>query len=43
MFNREKYHPNQTSEMKKAMNLFKVWLKYYKNKKDKKPNYNFYK
>ena len=27
MYNRAKYHPHQTSEMKDAMNVFKEWLK----------------
>ena len=37
MYNRAKYHPNQTEDMKKAMHLMKKWLdKYkYKNKKYK--------
>ena len=26
MYNRAKYHPNQTSEMKDAMKIFKDWL-----------------
>jgi hypothetical protein len=33
MYNRAKYHPNQTPDMKKAMDVFKNWLaKYVKNK-----------
>ena len=34
MYNRAKYHPNQTPDMKKAMAIFKQWLDKYKNKKD---------
>jgi hypothetical protein len=30
MYNRAKYHPNQTSEMKDAMKIFKKWLNNYK-------------
>lgn len=30
MYNRAKYHPNQTNDMKEAMKIFKDWLK--KNK-----------
>lgn len=41
MYNRAKYHPNKTQEMKEAMSVFNVWLKDYKNKKDKEPNYKF--
>lgn len=41
MYNRAKYHPHQTDEMKDAMNVFKEWLKNYKNKKDKEPQYDF--
>jgi hypothetical protein len=41
MYNRAKYHPHQTNEMKDAMNVFKEWLKDYKNKKDKEPQYDF--
>jgi hypothetical protein len=26
MYNRAKYHPYQTKEMKEAMKIFKVWL-----------------
>ena len=35
MYNRAKYHPNQTSGMKKAMKIFKDWIKKYKNEKVK--------
>ena len=31
MYNRAKYHPNQTEEMKEAMEIFKKWLIKYKN------------
>jgi hypothetical protein len=41
MYNRAKYHPHQTDDMKDAMNIFKEWLKNYKNKKDKEPQYDF--
>jgi hypothetical protein len=27
LFNRAKYHPNQTNDMKEAMKIFKKWLK----------------
>jgi len=30
MYNRAKYHPNQTSEMRDAMKIFAGWLKKYK-------------
>ena len=30
MYNRAKYHPNQTDNMKEAMKIFSIWLK--KNK-----------
>lgn len=30
MFNRAKYHPNQTKEMRDAMEIFEDWLKKYK-------------
>ena len=33
MYNRAKYHPNQTSNMRKAMKIFKNWLKKYKKEK----------
>jgi hypothetical protein len=33
MYNRAKYHPNQTKEMRQAMKIFKKWLnEYYSNK-----------
>jgi len=35
MYNRAKFHPNQTPEMKKAMKVFKDWLKKYKKEKIK--------
>lgn len=41
MYNRAKYHPHQTSEMKDAMNIYKEWLKDYENKKKKEPKYDF--
>ncbi len=34
MFNRAKYHPNQTPDMRKAMVVFKLWLDKYGKKKD---------
>jgi hypothetical protein len=34
MYNRAKYHKNQTKEMKDAMNIYKKWLKEYKKKKN---------
>ena len=34
MYNRAKYHPNQTLDMKKAMKIFKLWLDKYKSKKE---------
>ena len=30
MFNRAKYHPHQTKEMRDAMKVFRNWLKKYK-------------
>jgi hypothetical protein len=27
MYNRAKYHPNQTKNMREAMKIFKTWLK----------------
>lgn len=33
MYNRAKYHPNLTPEMKKAMRIFAKWIKEYKNDK----------
>ena len=41
MYNRAKYHPNQTPEMKDAMKIFKIWLMDYKNKKKIQLNYDF--
>ncbi len=35
MYNRAKYHPNLTSDMKKAMQIFSKWIKEYKDDKDK--------
>ena len=35
MFNRAKYHPNQTKEMRDAMEIFADWLKKYKKPKIK--------
>lgn len=35
MYNRAKFHPNQTKEMRDAMNIFKNWLKKYKERKEK--------
>ena len=34
MYNRAKYHPNQTPDMRKAMVVFKHWLDKYSKKKD---------
>ena len=31
MYNRAKYHPHQTTNMKEAMKIFEVWLKINKN------------
>jgi len=33
MYNRAKYHPNQTPKMRKAMKIFKNWLGKYKKEK----------
>jgi hypothetical protein len=33
MFNRARFHPHQTKDMREAMNIFKIWLKKYKNNK----------
>lgn len=41
MYNRAKYHPNQTKEMVQAMDIFKKWLLNYKNKKSQEPKYKF--
>ena len=35
MYNRAKYHPHQTSEMRDAMKVFSQWLKKYKKPKIK--------
>jgi len=37
MYNRARYHPNQTIEMRKAMKIFKDWMKKYKKEKIKYP------
>ena len=34
MYNRAKFHPNQTVDMKKAMEVFFLWLEKYKKKKE---------
>ena len=31
MYNRAKYHPHQTTNMKEAMKIFEVWLKINNN------------
>ena len=36
MYNRAKYHPNQTPSMKEAMGIFKKWLKKNSKKNSKK-------
>ena len=41
MYNRAKYHPSKTDNMKEAMKIFKKWLKSYKKLKEKEPNYKF--
>ncbi len=33
MYNRAKFHPYRTKDMLKAMKIFAVWLKKYKEKK----------
>ncbi len=33
MFNRARFHPHQTKDMREAMDIFKIWLKKYKNNK----------
>jgi hypothetical protein len=30
MYNRAKYHPNQTDNMKEAMKIFSIWIKKHK-------------
>ena len=30
MYNRAKYHPNQTDNMKEAMKIFSIWIKTHK-------------
>jgi hypothetical protein len=40
MYNRAKYHPYQTLDMKKAMKIFKNWLAGYKEKKDIENKYS---
>ena len=37
MYNRAKFHPYQTSNMRKAMKIFKKWMKNYKSDKIKYP------
>jgi len=37
MYNRAKYHPHQTEEMREAMEIFHKWLKNYKKEKIKYP------
>jgi hypothetical protein len=32
MFNRARFHPHQTKDMREAMDIFKIWLKKYKLK-----------
>ncbi len=32
MYNRAKYHPYQTKDMKEAMKVYKLWLEKYKKK-----------
>jgi len=39
MYNRAKYHPNQTPDMRKAMIIFKYWLAEYKVKKEAENKY----
>jgi hypothetical protein len=39
MYNRAKYHPNQTPDMLKAMVIFKHWLDSYIKNKDKENKY----
>jgi hypothetical protein len=34
MYNRAKYHPHQTTDMKKAMKIFSSWLDKYNKKKE---------
>jgi len=41
MYNRAKYHPHQTEDMKEAMIIFKNWLDTYQKQKQKEPNYKF--
>lgn len=33
MYNRARFHPHQTKDMRDAMAVFKIWLKKYKNLK----------
>jgi len=37
MYNRAKYHPNQTKDMKNAMKIFEDWLNKYKKREEKYP------
>jgi hypothetical protein len=39
MYNRAKYHPNQTPDMLKAMIVFKHWLDKYSKKKEVENKY----
>jgi len=41
MYNRAKYHPHLTQDMKDAMYIFKNWLKSYNQLKENEPNYKF--
>lgn len=41
MYNRAKYHPHQTSEMRSAMKIFASWLKKYKES-EHKPKYPYF-
>jgi hypothetical protein len=42
MYNRAKYHPNQTPDMVKAMVIFKKWLDKYKSKKEIENKYKYF-
>lgn len=41
MYNRAKYHPSQTVDMKQAMKIFSSWLLNYNTAKKREHNYNF--
>ena len=41
LYNRAKYHPHQTKDMRKAMKIFKQWLDSYKTKKGGKEKYPY--